>query len=134
MPSPRLPADETGHDPMRREEASLCCRPVSSRYGRGAMIITTNKSIRDRTEPLAGDGVPATAILDRLLRRAPVLDIKGRSCRLRDPEAAPRGRPVPPAAPEGPRPRGARARSLMAVSPRPGAAPWPDTAPIRMSP
>lgn len=71
MPSPRLPADETGHDPMRREEASLFCRPVSSRYGRGAMIITTNKSIRDRTEPLAGDGVPATAILDRLLRRRP---------------------------------------------------------------
>jgi DNA replication protein DnaC len=47
------------------------------RFGRGAMGITTNKSIRDWTELLAGDEVLATAILDRLLHRAHVLDIKG---------------------------------------------------------
>ena len=61
---------------------------VSYRYGRGAMLITTNKSIRDWTELLAGDEVLATAILDRLLHRAHVLNIKGRSYRLRDLEDA----------------------------------------------
>jgi DNA replication protein DnaC len=60
----------------------------SYRYGRGAMLITTNKSIRDWTELLAGDEVLATAILDRLLHRSHVLNIKGRSYRLRDLEDA----------------------------------------------
>ena len=56
------------------------------------MIITTNKGIRDWPELLAGDEVLATAILDRLLHRAHVLNIKGRSRRLRDLEdTGPRG-------------------------------------------
>jgi hypothetical protein len=76
------------YDPLNREEASLFFRLVSYRYGRGAMMITTNKSIRDWTELLAGDEVLATAILDRLLHRAHVLNIKGRSYRLRDLEDA----------------------------------------------
>ena len=69
---------------MTRDEASLFFRLVSYRYGRGAMILTTNKSIRDWTELLAGDEILATAILDRLLHRAHVLNIHGRSYRLRD--------------------------------------------------
>ena len=88
MSTALLLIDEMGYDPMTREEASLFFRLVSYRYGRGAMIITTNKSIRDWTELLAGDEVLATAILDRLLHRAHVLNIKGRSYRLRDLEDA----------------------------------------------
>jgi DNA replication protein DnaC len=84
MSSALLLIDEMGYDPLTREEASLFFRLVSYRYGRGAMIITTNKSIRDWTELLAGDEVLATAILDRLLHHAHVLNIKGRSYRLRD--------------------------------------------------
>jgi DNA replication protein DnaC len=80
--------DELGFGPMTRQEASLFFRLVSYRYGRGAMLVTTNKSIRDWTELLAGDEVLAAAILDRLLHRAHVLDIKGRSYRLRDLEDA----------------------------------------------
>ena len=57
---------------------------MSYRYGRGAIMITTNKSVRDWTELLAGDEVLATAILDRLLHRSHVINIKGRSYRLRD--------------------------------------------------
>ena len=72
----------------RLAELSLFFRLVSYRYGRGAMLITTNKSIRDWTELLAGDEVLATAILDRLLHRSHVLNIKGRSYRLRDLEDA----------------------------------------------
>ncbi len=88
MSSSLLLIDEMGYDPMNREQASLFFRLVSYRYGRGAMIITTNKSIRDWTELLAGDEVLAAAILDRLLHRAHVLNIKGRSYRLRDLEEA----------------------------------------------
>ena len=80
--------DELGFEPMNRQEASLFFRLVTYRYRRGAILITTNKSIRDWTELLAGDEVLATAILDRLLHYAHVLNIKGRSYRLRDLEQA----------------------------------------------
>lgn len=83
-----LIVDELGFEPMSREEASLFFRLVTYRYSRGAILITTNKSVRDWTELLAGDEVLATAILDRLLHRAHVLNIKGRSYRLRDLEEA----------------------------------------------
>ena len=67
---------------MCREQASLFFRLVTYRYGRGAVLITTNKSVRDWTELLAGDEVLAAAILDRLLHRSHVLNIRGRSYRL----------------------------------------------------
>ena len=60
----------------------------SHRYQRGSILITTNKGIKDRPEVLAGDEVLATAILDRLLHNSHVLNIKGRSYRLRDLERA----------------------------------------------
>jgi DNA replication protein DnaC len=76
--------DELGFEPMTREEASLFFRVVTYRYGRGSIVITTNKSVRDWTELLAGDEALTAAILDRLLHRAHVLNIKGSSYRLRD--------------------------------------------------
>lgn len=80
--------DEVGFEPMSRQEASLFFRLVSHRYQRGSILITTNKGIRDWPEVLAGDEVLTTAILDRLLHRSHVLDVKGRSYRLRDLERA----------------------------------------------
>src|SRR4051812_47844278 len=88
MSTALLLIDELGFEPMTRPEASLFFRLVTYRYGRGAILITTNKSVRDWTELLAGDEVLAAAILDRLLHRAHVLNIKGRSYRLRDLEDA----------------------------------------------
>jgi DNA replication protein DnaC len=76
--------DELGFEPMTRDEASLFFRLVTYRYGRGSILITTNKSVRDWTELLAGDEALTAAILDRLLHKAHVLNIKGRSYRLRD--------------------------------------------------
>ena len=72
---------------MTRQEASLFYRLVSHRDRRGSILITTNKGIKDWPEILAGDEVLATAILDRLLHNSYVLDIKGRSFRLRELEA-----------------------------------------------
>ena len=83
-----LVIDEMGFEPMDRHEASLFCRLVSYRHGRGSILITTNKGIKDWPELLAGDEVLATAILDRLLHHSHVLNIKGRSYRLRDLEQA----------------------------------------------
>lgn len=80
--------DEVGFEPMTRQEASLFFRLVSHRYGRGSILITTNKGIKDWPEILAGDEVLATAILDRLLHKSHVLNIKGRSYRLRELEHA----------------------------------------------
>ncbi|NJD09401.1 MAG: AAA family ATPase [Gemmatimonadetes bacterium] len=99
LPTPRLRSkkylssslviiDEVGFEPMTRQEASLFFRLVSHRYQRGSILITTNKGIRDWPEVLAGDEILATAILDRLLHNSHVLDIKGRSYRLRDLERA----------------------------------------------
>ena len=76
--------DEMGFQPMSRQEASLLFRLVSLRYGRGSTLITTNKSVKDWPEILAGDEAMATALLDRLLHHCHVLNIKGRSYRLRD--------------------------------------------------
>ncbi len=77
-----------GFEPMTRQEASLFFRLVSYRYGRGSILITTNKGIADWPEVLAGDEVLATAILDRLLHHSQVLNISGRSYRLRELEQA----------------------------------------------
>ena len=79
-----LIVDELGFETMDRQEASLFFRLITYRYERGAILITTNKSIRDWTELLAGDEVLAAAILDRLLHHATLINIKGRSYRLRE--------------------------------------------------
>jgi DNA replication protein DnaC len=80
--------DEVGFEPMTRQEASLFFRLVSYRYGRGSILITTNKGVAEWPGVLAGDEVLATAILDRLLHRCHVLNISGRSYRLRELERA----------------------------------------------
>jgi len=70
--------------PLNRQEASLLFRMVSYRYQRGSTLITTNKAVKDWPETLAADEAMATALLDRLLHHCHVLNIKGRSYRLRD--------------------------------------------------
>jgi DNA replication protein DnaC len=76
--------DEMGFAPLSRADAALLFRLVSYRYGRGATIITTNKSVKDWPEILANDEAMTAALLDRLLHRAHVFNIQGRSYRLRD--------------------------------------------------
>lgn len=76
--------DEMGFQPLSRSDASLLFRVVNYRYDKGSTIITTNKSVKDWPEILAGDEVMATAILDRLLHRSHVLNVTGCSYRLKD--------------------------------------------------
>lgn len=79
-----LIVDELGFQALDRKDAHLLFRLISYRYERGSTLITSNKSIREWPDMLAGDEVLATAILDRLLHHCQVVTIDGRSFRIRD--------------------------------------------------
>jgi DNA replication protein DnaC len=79
-----LVIDEVGFEPMDRADAGLFFRLVSHRYGRASTAITTNKSVKDWPGVFAGDEAMTAAILDRLLHRCAVLNIRGRSYRIQD--------------------------------------------------
>lgn len=74
--------DELGYQPLNREEAHLFFQFVSYRYERASTVITSNKSVGD-WGALFGDDVLASAILDRLLHHCHVVNMKGRSYRLK---------------------------------------------------
>jgi DNA replication protein DnaC len=76
--------DEIGFQELSRQEAALLFRLVSCRYQKGSMILTTNKSVKDWPEVLAGDEIMTAALLDRLLHHCHVFNVKGKSFRLRD--------------------------------------------------
>ena len=78
-----LVVDELGFQALDSKDAHLIFKVVAHRYERGTTIITSNKSIRDCPEMLAGDEVLATAILDRLLHHCHVVQIDGKSYRMR---------------------------------------------------
>ena len=79
-----LVVDEVGFEPMNHQDASLFFRLVSYRYMRGSTAITTNKSVKDWPGIFASDEALTAAILDRLLHKSVVLNIRGRSYRLQD--------------------------------------------------
>jgi DNA replication protein DnaC len=79
-----LVVDEVGFEPMSHQDASLFFRLVSYRYMRGSTAITTNKSVKDWPGIFAGDEALTAAILDRLLHKSVVINIRGRSYRLQD--------------------------------------------------
>ena len=80
--------DEFGYESLDRESANLLFRVINYRYGKGSAIaITTNKGIASWPSVLADDEVLAGALLDRLLHNAIVLNIQGRSYRLKELDA-----------------------------------------------
>ena len=79
-----LVIDELGFQALDRRDAHLLFKVVSYRYERGSTVITSNKGIRDWPDMLAGDEVLATAILDRLLHHCHVIQIDGRSFRMKE--------------------------------------------------
>jgi DNA replication protein DnaC len=74
--------DEVGYMPITREESHLFFQFISNRYEKSSTIITSNKSFTEWGE-LFGDPVIATAILDRLLHHCQVINIKGKSYRMK---------------------------------------------------
>lgn len=77
-----LIVDEIGYLPVVPGGGNLFFQLVNARYERGAMILTSNRGFAEWGE-VFGDPVVATALLDRLLHHAVVVQIEGASYRLR---------------------------------------------------
>src|SRR5512143_3663551 len=77
-----LIVDEIGYLPVLPGGGNLFFQLVNARYERGAMILTSNRGFSEWGE-VFGDPVVATALLDRLLHHAIVVQIEGASYRLR---------------------------------------------------
>jgi DNA replication protein DnaC len=77
-----LIVDEIGYLPVVHGGGNLFFQLVNARYERGAMILTSNRGFAEWGE-VFGDPVVATALLDRLLHHAVVVQIEGSSYRLR---------------------------------------------------
>jgi DNA replication protein DnaC len=77
-----LIVDEIGYLPITAGGANLFFQLVNARYEKGAMILTSNRGFAEWGE-VFGDPVVATALLDRLLHHAVVVQIEGASYRLR---------------------------------------------------
>ena len=76
--------DEFGYLPFERQQATLMFQLIARRYERLATIVTTNKGFAQWGEVFGGDQAIASAILDRLLHHAAVINIRGNSYRLKD--------------------------------------------------
>ncbi|MER9632592.1 IS21-like element helper ATPase IstB [Mesorhizobium sp. M0296] len=77
-----LVVDEIGYLPVIHGGGNLFFQLVNARYEKGAMILTSNRGFAEWGE-VFGDPVVATALLDRLLHHAVVVQIEGSSYRLR---------------------------------------------------
>jgi DNA replication protein DnaC len=78
-----LIVDELGYLPISPEQANLFFQLVSSRYEKGAMILTSNYGFED-WGPIFTDQVIATAIIDRLVHHSHIFAINGNSFRMRN--------------------------------------------------
>ena len=76
--------DEVGYVPLDATVSYFIFSLVCRRYEKGAMIWTSNKGFSEWASVFAGDEVVTAAILDRLLHHGSVINIRGRSYRLRD--------------------------------------------------
>jgi len=75
--------DELGYLPFEPNAAHLFFQLVSRRYEKGAILLTSNRSVGE-WGAVFGDPVVATAILDRLLHHSHVITIRGDSYRLKE--------------------------------------------------
>lgn len=78
-----LIVDEIGYLPMTEAGGRLLFQLVSARHERSSTILTTNKGFEEWGSVL-GDEVMAAAMLDRLLHRCHVVNIRGSSYRMRE--------------------------------------------------
>lgn len=110
-----LIVDEIGYLPITPGGANLFFQLVNARYEKGAMILTSNRGFAEWGE-VFGDPVVATALLDRLLHHAVVVQIGGASYRLRAhadliPEHVRAHAPITPPSPPKRRGRPPKSRS-----------------------
>lgn len=72
--------DDLGLMPLRQDEPEDLYEIIRLRYERGALIVTSNRSVEEWT-PLFGDALMASAAMDRLLHHAHIIEMPGNSYR-----------------------------------------------------
>lgn len=77
-----LVVDEIGYLPVTQSGAILFFQLINRRYGRASTVLTSNKGFEEWGRIL-GDEVMAAALLDRLLHRCHIVNIRGNSYRMR---------------------------------------------------
>jgi DNA replication protein DnaC len=83
-----LVIDDVGLLPMARDAAGAFFHVINTRYEKNTpTLVTTNRGLPYAWGELFGDDVVASAILDRILHRAVVLNISGPSWRMREHQA-----------------------------------------------
>jgi len=75
--------DEIGYLPFDIEGANLLFQLINNRYEKNNTIITTNKPF-SKWHEIFGDMTLANALLDRLLHHSHVINITGKSYRIKD--------------------------------------------------
>ncbi len=75
--------DEIGFLPITKQEANMFFQVVSQLYENTSIIITSNKGF-DEWPEFIGDPVITTAILDRLVHKSELFNMKGESYRLKN--------------------------------------------------
>lgn len=75
--------DEIGYLPTDKDGANLFFQLISKRYEKHSTIVTTNQPF-DKWGEVFGDSTIASAIVDRLVHHSIVVNIKGRSYRIKE--------------------------------------------------
>jgi len=75
--------DELGFTPLDRMLADTFYRIIASRYERGSLVVTSNKSFESWAEVFP-DATIASAVLDRLVHHAHLVPIVGESYRMKN--------------------------------------------------
>src|SRR5690554_5794676 len=78
-----LIVDEIGYLPLKKDQSDLFFQVVAKRYEQGSMVLTSNLSFGDWEQTFDGNAALTSAMLDRLLHHAHVIQIRGDSYRLR---------------------------------------------------
>ena len=76
--------DEIGYLPLTREHANLFFQIIAKRYEKGSIIVTSNLPFGQWDQAFGDDKTLTAALLDRLLHRSHVLQIRGESYRLKE--------------------------------------------------
>lgn len=76
--------DEIGYLPFGRQEAHHFFQVIARRYEKASIIVTSNLPFSQWPEAFAKDDTLTTALLDRLLHHAHIIEIRGDSYRLKE--------------------------------------------------
>lgn len=76
--------DEIGYLPFSDTQANLFFQVIAKRYESGSVILTSNLSFGEWEQAFGGNTALTSAMLDRLLHHAHVIQIRGDSYRLKE--------------------------------------------------